>query len=113
MLHHRIGLPLLEAEPHALMRVVLIVSLVFMVFHLDEVAVDGVWGEGEGDERVDGGRFGEELECPALPVVSISVTYTSSPYNPKPPESRLYGKGRKEGKMDTPAHSEIESTPSH
>jgi len=66
VLHHGIGLPLLEAEPQPFMRVVLVVGLVFVVFDLDEVVVDGVGREGEGDERVDGGRFGDELECPTL-----------------------------------------------
>ena len=64
VLHDLIGLPLLEAEPQTLMRVVLIVGLILVVFYLDEVAVDGGRVEGEGDEGVDGGGFGDDFEGP-------------------------------------------------
>ena len=46
------------------MRVVFVVGLVFVVFDLDEVGVDGGGVEGEGDEGVDGGGFGDEGEGP-------------------------------------------------
>ena len=41
MLHNRICLPLLEAETQTLMRIVLVICLVLVVFHLDELAVNG------------------------------------------------------------------------
>lgn len=66
MLHHRIGLPLLEAEPQALMRIVFVIGLVLVVFDLDELAVDCVRREGEGHERVDGCGFGDDFESPTL-----------------------------------------------
>ena len=46
------------------MRVVLVVGLVLVIFDLNEVAVDGRRVEGEGDEGVDGGGFGNDLEGP-------------------------------------------------
>lgn len=64
VLHDLIRLPLLEAEAEALVRVVLVVGLVFVVLDLDEVAVDGGGVEGEGDEGVDGGGFGDDFEGP-------------------------------------------------
>lgn len=48
------------------MRVVLVVGLVFVVLDLDEIGVGGSGVEGEGDQRVDGRGFGEELEGPGL-----------------------------------------------
>ena len=64
MLHDLIRLPLLEAEAQTLMRVVLIVGLILVVFDLDEVAVDGGRVQGEGDEGVDSGGFGDDFEGP-------------------------------------------------
>ena len=64
MLHHLVCLPLLEAETEALMRVVLVVRLIFVVLDLDEVAVDGGWVEGQGDESVDCGGFGDDFKSP-------------------------------------------------
>ena len=64
MLHDLIRLPFLEAEAQTLMRVVLIVGLILVVLDLDEVAVDGGRVEGEGDEGVDGGGFGNDFEGP-------------------------------------------------
>lgn len=64
MLHHLIGLPFLEAEPQTLVRVVLVVSLVLVVLDADEVGVFGLGVEGEGDEGVDGGGFGDDFEGP-------------------------------------------------
>lgn len=64
MLHDLISLPLLEGEPQALVRVVLVIRLVLVVLDLDEVAVDGGRVEGEGDEGVDGGGFGDDFEGP-------------------------------------------------
>lgn len=66
VLHDLIRLPFLEAETQTLMRVVLVVGLILVVFDLDEVAVDGGRVEGEGDESVDGGGFGNDFEGPGL-----------------------------------------------
>ena len=66
MLHDLIGLPLLERKPEAFVRIVLVVSLVLVVFYLDEVRVCGGGVEREGHERVDGGGFGDDFEGPGL-----------------------------------------------
>ena len=66
VLHHLIRLPFLEAEPQTLVRVVLVVRLVLVVLDLDEVAVDGGRVKRKRDERVDGGGFGDDFECPRL-----------------------------------------------
>ena len=63
-LDHVVRLPLLEAKASALVGVILVVRLVFVVFDLDEVGVDGCGVEGEGDERVDGGGFDGREEGP-------------------------------------------------
>ena len=61
-----IGLPLLEAEADALVRVVLIVGLVFVVLDLDELSVGGSGVERERDKRIDGRGFREQFEGPRL-----------------------------------------------
>lgn len=66
VLHDLIGLPLLEAEAQPLVRIVLVVGLVLVVLDLDEVALDGGGVEGQGDESVNGGGFGDEFEGPGL-----------------------------------------------
>lgn len=64
VLHHGISLPLLEAEAESLMAVILVIGLIFVILHLDEVAVDGVWREGEGDECVQRRDFGDVFRLP-------------------------------------------------
>jgi hypothetical protein len=54
------------------MTVILVICLIFMVLDADEVAVHGFWVEGEGDEGVDRGGLGNDLECPGLEFVSRS-----------------------------------------
>lgn len=66
VLHHLIGLPLLEAEAQPLVRVVLVVGLVLVVLDADEVGVLRLRVEREGDEGVDGGGLGDDLEGPGL-----------------------------------------------
>lgn len=66
ILHHVIGLPLLEAEAEAFVRVVFVIGLVLMVLDLDEVGVLGGGVEGKGDEGVDGSGFGDDFEGPRL-----------------------------------------------
>lgn len=66
MFSNLISLPLLEAEPNTLVRVVLIVSLILVVLDADEIRVYGFWIKREGDESVDRGCFGNEFECPRL-----------------------------------------------
>ena len=46
LLHDLVCLPLLKAETETLVRVVLVIRLIFVIFDLDEVAVDGGWVEG-------------------------------------------------------------------
>ena len=64
MLHNLIGLPLLKAKSKPFVGVVFIVCLVFVVFDADEVAVYCFGVEGEGDEGVYGGGFGNYFEGP-------------------------------------------------
>jgi hypothetical protein len=71
MLHHGICLPLLEAEPQSLVAVVLVVRLIFVIFHLDEVRVHSVRVEAEGDQRIDRSRLGDDLESPRLLVLEL------------------------------------------
>ena len=71
MLHHVIRLPLLEAEAHALVAVVLIVGLILVILDLDEVRVDGYGVKGQRDQRVDGGCLGDPAEGPALLVAEL------------------------------------------
>jgi hypothetical protein len=46
--------------------VVFVVGLVFVVLDADEVGVFGGRVEGEGDDGVDGGGFGDDAEGPGL-----------------------------------------------
>ena len=66
VLRHLICLPFLEAEPQSFMRIIFIVSLVFVILDSDEVRVDGVRVERKGDESIDGRRFRDDLERPGL-----------------------------------------------
>ncbi len=66
MLHNLIRLPLLETKSQPFVGIVFIVGLVFVVFYLNEVGVNGGRGDGEGDEGVYSGGFGNEFECPGL-----------------------------------------------
>ncbi len=72
VLHDLVRLPLLEAEAQAFVAVVLVVGLVFVVLDLDEVGVYGCGVEGEGDEGVHHGGFGDDFEGPGL-CVGISM----------------------------------------
>lgn len=71
MLHHSVRLPLLEAETQSLMAVVLVISLVLMVLHLDEVRVHSVRVKTERDQCVDSSRLGNDLEGPGLLVLEL------------------------------------------
>ena len=66
VLHHLIGLPLLEREPHPFVRVVLVVGLILVELDPDEVGIDGLGVERQADEGVDGGGFGDQAEGPGL-----------------------------------------------
>lgn len=66
VLSHLVRLPLLEREAQTLVAVILIVRLVLVVFHPDEVAVHGFGVEGKRNQCIDGGCFGDDLEGPGL-----------------------------------------------
>lgn len=55
------------------MAVVFVVGLVFVVLDADEVGVFGGRVEGEGDDGVDGGGFGDDAEGPGLRVELVEV----------------------------------------
>lgn len=71
VLHHSIRLPLLEAEAHSLVAVVLVISLILVVLHLNEVRVHSVRVKAERDQRVDSGGLGNDLESPGLLVLEL------------------------------------------
>jgi hypothetical protein len=71
VLHHSIRLPLLEAEAQALVAVVLVVGLILVVLHLDEIRVYSVGIEAERDQCVDSGRLGNNLKSPRLFVLEL------------------------------------------
>lgn len=53
------------------MAVVLVISLILVVLHLDEIRVHGVRVEAERDQGVDGSRLGDDLESPGLLVLEL------------------------------------------
>ncbi len=55
------------------MAVVFVVGLVFVVLDADEVGVFGGRVEGEGDDGVDGGGFGDDAEGPGLRVELVKA----------------------------------------
>ena len=59
ILDHSISLELLEAESHA---------FVAVVFYLDEVGVDDIRSEEEGDESINVDGFGDDFEAPGMRV---------------------------------------------
>lgn len=59
-------LPLLERCTETFVRIVLVISLVFVVLDTDEVGVDGSRIERQTDEGIDDGGLGDDLECPLL-----------------------------------------------
>lgn len=62
VLHHSVRLPLLEAETQTLVAVVLVVGLILVVLHLDEVRVHRVGVKAERDQCINGGRLGDDLQ---------------------------------------------------
>lgn len=64
MLSHLVSLPLLEAKPNPLVRVILIICLVFVVLDLDKIRIDGVRVKRERNKRIDSRSLGDDLECP-------------------------------------------------
>lgn len=64
MLSHLISLPLLEAKPNPLVRVILIIRLVFVILDLDEIRIDSIRVKRERNKRIDRRRLGNDLECP-------------------------------------------------
>lgn len=71
VLHNLVGLPFLEAEAKAFMRVVLVIGLIFVVFDLDEIRVLGGRVQGERHQSVDGGSLRDDLKGPGLCSVSM------------------------------------------
>lgn len=63
------------------MAVILIVCLILVVLDADEVAVYGFGVQGESDECIDGGGFGNDLEGPGLNPVSSSRMTRNSEQN--------------------------------
>ena len=57
------------------MRVVLVVRLILVVFNLDEVAVDRVGRQGQGDDGVDGCGLGDDFESPRLAGLAFSISH--------------------------------------
>ena len=66
MLDHIIRLPLLKAKAQALVRVILVVRLILVILHLDEVRIDRRRVERQADERIDRRGFGIFGEDPGL-----------------------------------------------
>lgn len=64
MLSHLVSLPLLEAKPNPLVRVILIICLVFVVLDLDKIRIDSVRVKRERNKRIDSRSLGDDLECP-------------------------------------------------
>ena len=53
------------------MAVVLVVGLILVVLHLNEVRVHGVRVKTERDQRVDSGGLWDYFECPGLLVLEL------------------------------------------
>lgn len=66
VLHDLIGLPFLEREADAFVRVVFVVGLILVELDADEVRLDRLGVERKADEGVDGGGFGDQAEGPGL-----------------------------------------------
>lgn len=64
MLSHLVSLPLLEAKPNPLVRVIFIICLVFVVLDLDKIRIDSVRVKRERNKRIDRRSLGDDLECP-------------------------------------------------
>lgn len=52
------------------MAVILIIRLIFMILDSNEVRINGCWIQGERDERVECGDFGDKFGFPRLAFVS-------------------------------------------
>ena len=66
MIYNVIRLPFLEVEPEPFVRVVFLVGLIFMIFDLDEVRIDGCGIKRERNKAGDGGAFGDKCKRPGL-----------------------------------------------
>lgn len=79
-LRHMIGLPLLELEAHAFMRVVLLIRLVLMILDLHELGIARVRVQTQTDEARDRCRFGDEPERPGLLVFELDERRVGADY---------------------------------
>lgn len=70
-LGHLIRLPLLKAKLQSLMTIILIIRLILMIFHANEIAVHSLGVERQGDECGDGCGLGDDLEGPGLFVLEL------------------------------------------
>lgn len=73
-----VSLPLLEGGSQSLVAVILVVGLIFVVFHADKVAVNRVGVKRQRDEGVDGCHLGDDFEMPVLLPCQVSPALVGS-----------------------------------
>jgi hypothetical protein len=71
VLHDSICLPLLKAKTDPFVTIIFIIGLIFVVFNLNEVRVDGVRVERKRDNSIDRSSLGDDLECPRLFILEL------------------------------------------
>ena len=68
--HDIVRLPFLERETQSFVGVIFVIGLVLVILDADEVRIDRLRIQRQGDEGVDGRRLGNDLERPRLGAVS-------------------------------------------
>ena len=57
--------------PELLTGIILVVGLIFVILHLNEIAVDSARVKAETDEGIDSSSLWNDLECPALFILEL------------------------------------------
>jgi hypothetical protein len=65
-LGHLVGLELLEGKPDTLVTIILIICLILVVFHSDEIGMYSFRIQRKGYQSVDRSGLWNDLECPGL-----------------------------------------------
>jgi hypothetical protein len=66
MLHHLISSPLLNAKTHTFMTIILIIRLILMILHLDELAIHRPRIKTQAHQHTDRRRLRNQPKRPAL-----------------------------------------------
>jgi hypothetical protein len=72
-LGHLVGLEFLEGKPDTLVTIILIICLILVIFHSDEIGMYSFRIQRKGYQGVDRSGLWNDLECPGLGCIISNV----------------------------------------